>query len=156
MKKESRQALIRQLINEHTVETQEDLSQLLKERGVQTTQATISRDIRELNIVKTHNKEGKTYYTIMQQSLFQRSNLSNEEKLAETVAEVSVSLTQVEFMNILTTVPGNAHAIAVIVDKITFPEIVGSLAGDDTILFISRNKEEAKKIYDYFFEKMYY
>lgn len=145
MKKTNRQLVIKQIINNHDVATQEELLQYLKEEGVDATQATISRDIKEMNLVKTTSSKGNVKYT-----LFQQNKLSDQEKLEQTIGEVVIRLTQVQFMTIIMTIPGNAHVVAALLDAIDFPEMVGTVGGNDTILVISKDEDEAQKMYDYF------
>lgn len=137
--------MIKQIINNHDVATQEELLQYLKEEGVDATQATISRDIKEMNLVKTTSSKGNVKYT-----LFQQNKLSDQEKLEQTIGEVVIRLTQVQFMTIIMTIPGNAHVVAALLDAIDFPEMVGTVGGNDTILVISKDEDEAQKMYDYF------
>ena len=145
MKKSSRQMIIKQIINNHAISTQEELLHYLKEEGVEATQATISRDIKEMNLVKTNSANGNVKY-----SIFQHNKMSEEEKLEQTIGEVVIKLTRVEFMTIVMTIPGNAHVIAALLDAIDFPEMVGTVGGNDTVLIISKDQEDAKKLYDYF------
>lgn len=145
MKKTNRQMVIKQIINNHDIATQEELLQYLKNEGVDATQATISRDIKEMNLVKTTSSKGSVKYT-----LFQHNKLSDEEKLEQTIGEVVIRLTQVQFMTIIMTIPGNAHVVAALLDAIDFPEMVGTVGGNDTILVISKDDADAKKMYDYF------
>lgn len=145
MKKSSRQMIIKQIINNHAISTQEELLHYLKEEGVEATQATISRDIKEMNLVKTNSANGNVKYTI-----FQHNKMSEEEKLEQTIGEVVIKLTRVEFMTIVMTIPGNAHVIAALLDAIDFPEMVGTVGGNDTVLIISKDQEDATKLYNYF------
>lgn len=149
MKKSERQMFIKQLVLNHDVSTQDELLELLEEKGVTATQATISRDIKELNLIKSATAEGDVKYT-----LYQNTQVTMEEKLASTINSVVTGITHVEFMNVVKTLPGNAHVIGALVDDIQYPEIVGTVAGNDTIMLISRSKEEAEKVYDYFNDQL--
>ncbi|MGX7394726.1 MULTISPECIES: arginine repressor [Carnobacterium] len=144
MKKSNRQLAIKQIINNYDIGTQEELLHYLKEEGVEATQATISRDIKEMHLVKTTTSNGNVKY-----ALFQNNKMSNEEKLQSTLSEVVIKLTRVQFMTILMTIPGNAHVIGALMDAIDFPEKVGTIAGNDTCLIISKDEEDATKMYDY-------
>lgn len=144
MKKSNRQLVIKQIINDHDVSTQEELLQYLKAEGVDATQATISRDIKEMHLVKTTTSAGNVKYT-----LFQNNQMSNEEKLQSTLGEVVIKLTRVQFMTVLMTIPGNAHVVAALLDAIDFPEMVGTVGGNDTCLIISKTEEDAIRMYDY-------
>lgn len=144
MKKSNRQLAIKQIINNYDIGTQEELLHYLKEEGVEATQATISRDIKEMHLVKTTTSNGNVKY-----ALFQNNKMSTEEKLQSTLGEVVIKLTRVQFLTILMTIPGNAHVIGALMDAIDFPEKVGTIAGNDTCLIISENEEDAAKMYDY-------
>ncbi|MCA9766301.1 MAG: arginine repressor [Carnobacterium sp.] len=144
MKKSNRQLAIKQIINNYDVGTQEELLHYLKEEGVEATQATISRDIKEMHLVKTTTSSGNVKY-----ALFQNNKMSTEEKLQSTLGEVTIKLTRVQFLTILMTIPGNAHVIGALMDAIDFPEKVGTIAGNDTCIIISKNEEDAVKMYDY-------
>ena len=144
MKKSNRQLAIKQIINNYDVGTQEELLHYLKEEGVEATQATISRDIKEMHLVKTTTSNGNVKY-----ALFQNNQMSTEEKLQSTLGEVTIKLTRVQFLTILMTIPGNAHVIGALMDAIDFPEKAGTIAGKDTCIIISKNEEDAIKMYDY-------
>lgn len=144
MKKRERQLIIKQIVLDHDVATQEGLLRYLREEGVEATQATISRDIKELNLIKTPASNGGTKYT-----LFQQNQTSLERKLETTLGDVVIQLTKVQFMNVLKTIPGNAHVVGALLDDLSFTEIAGTVAGHDTCLIISKDEESADKIYSY-------
>ncbi|WP_161878866.1 arginine repressor [Alkalibacterium sp. MB6] len=144
MKKTERQMVIKQIILNQNVSTQEELLNHLQEKGVKATQATISRDIKELNLVKTSNSEGGMKYTI-----YQNNEVTLEDKLESTLRSVVMNYTRVQFMIVVKTLPGNAHVIGALIDDIEFPELVGTVAGNDTILLISKTPEEAEHMYNY-------
>ena len=144
MKKVERQLLIKQLILTHTIATQEELLGYLLDEGIHATQATISRDIKELNLIKTPDAKGGTKYT-----LYHNQPLSTDEKLKATLSDISLKFTQIEFMNVLTTIPGNAHVIGALLDQLEMDEIVGTVAGNDTIMILSATSEQAQQVHDY-------
>ncbi|WP_423189198.1 arginine repressor [Alkalibacterium sp. f15] len=145
MRKSERQMLIKQIVLNHEVSTQDDLLERLHEKGIKATQATISRDIKELNLIKSASSDGGVKYI-----LYQNNQVSMEEKLSSTIKSVVTGITHVEFINIVKTIPGNAHVIGALVDDIHYPEIVGTVAGNDTIMLVSKTKEEAEKVYHHF------
>jgi len=149
MKKSIRQARIEQLINQYPIGTQEDLMKRLEDTGIKATQATISRDIREMQIVKTQDGQGNLRYTI-----FKAGNKSEKEHLHETINEVVTGLTRVEFINIVRTLPSNGNLLAAIFDDLDMPEIAGTLAGHDTIFIISPSEEVAKEMNEQISESM--
>ncbi|GEL66251.1 arginine repressor [Marinilactibacillus psychrotolerans] len=150
MKKSERQMMIKQMVLNEEIGTQDELLNKLKNKGIDATQATISRDIKELNLVKTPSVNGGTKYTI-----YQNNQLTIEDKLSSTLREVVDNITQVQFMNVVKTIPGNAHVIGALMDDIPFTEVVGTVAGNDTIMIISKNEYEATKMYNYLTDRMH-
>jgi transcriptional regulator of arginine metabolism len=138
MNKAYRQGQILKLIRTQTVHTQEDLARELRERlGVPATQVTLSRDIRELGLVKT--AEGYRQVTVRQGP-----------ELAEVAAEFLQDVRQAQNLLVLRTAPGNANALAVAIDAEDLPEVVGTLAGDDTVLVIAPDAETAAALKERF------
>lgn len=149
MKKSERQMMIKQMVLNEEISTQDELLNKLKEKGIDATQATISRDIKELNLVKTPSSKGGTKYTI-----YQNNQLTIEDKLSSTLSEVVIKITQVQFMNVIKTIPGNAHVVGALMDDISFSEVVGTVAGNDTIMIISSSEAEANQMYKYLSERV--
>lgn len=146
MRKDDRQLLIKQLVLEYDIETQDELLRLLKEQGVHATQATISRDIKEMNLVKVVNDQDKSVYKIYQ------PNESTRKRLDETVKNTVIEVNRVEFLVILKTYPGSADVIAAVIDELNYNQIAATLAGHDTLVVICNSAEEASYSYDYFTE----
>ncbi|WP_027109030.1 arginine repressor [Lacticigenium naphthae] len=144
MKKEERQTIIKQIILNNVVSTQEELMNKLREKGISATQATISRDVKELHLVKTPLGDGSTKYTI-----FLNNQITLQEKLQATLQEVVIDLKHVQFTNLIKTIPSNAHVIGAILDDLSRDEIIGTVAGNDTILILSKDEADAKQLYDY-------
>ncbi|AUJ29327.1 MAG: arginine repressor [Liquorilactobacillus hordei] len=145
MKKEVRQAKIEQLITQNDIGTQEELMEVLAHEGIKATQATISRDIREMRIIKEPNGNGRIRYTI-----FKGSSPSEEEKMYTTISESVIDVTRVQTMNVVHTLPRTANVLSAIIDDLEKKEVVGTIAGYDTILVISKNDEDAKSMNDLF------
>ncbi|KRM96647.1 arginine repressor [Liquorilactobacillus aquaticus DSM 21051] len=141
MKKEERQAKIEQIINQNEIATQDELMKALSNIGIKSTQATISRDIREMRIVKEQGASGQLHYAI-----FKGNRQSEEEKLFENIHEMVTDITQVEFINIIHTLPRNANVLTAIIDDLKLKEVVGTMAGYDTILIISKSREDAEAV----------
>jgi len=139
MKKIDRQRLIRQLITENEIETQEELISLLEAAGVKATQATVSRDVREMSIVKTHGSQGKVKYAIFSQ----HKTASQEERLKESVKDSVIRIEQVQFTVIVHTDMGRADVVTNFLDEVNYSEVAGTVAGVDTIIIIARSEEEA-------------
>lgn len=141
MKKVERQRKIEQLIKQNVIATQDELMRQLEANGIKATQATISRDIRELQIIKEQDFNGVVRYVI-----FKGNNQNEEEKLIKAIEETVVDIRQVEFMNIIHTLPRNANVLAAILDGLSLPAVAGTLAGYDTVVIISGSKDEASQI----------
>ena len=135
MNKTFRQGQILKLIRAKRIFTQEDLAHALNEMsGIQATQVTLSRDIRELGLVKT--PEG--YRQISEAA----AGPAFESVASELLQDARVA----QNLIVLRTSPGNANALAVALDKQAWPEVVGTIAGDDAILIVSPDKRSAKKL----------
>lgn len=137
MTKSFRQGQIRKLVRSHPVHTQEDLAKLLRSVGIEATQVTLSRDIRELRLVKT--PEG--YRQIENGSA--RESGSHFELLA---GEFLQDVKSAQNLVVLKTAPGHANSVAVALDSADWPEVVGTIAGDDTILIITPDNTTAAMI----------
>lgn len=144
MKKSNRQAIIKRIIQENEIETQDDLIQCLKAEGVQATQATISRDVRELGIVKGHTESGTVKYVLIDQG-----QNNTRERLQEVIEESVEKVSQVQFMVVIQTYLGAANILAAIIDDLEMPEVAGTLAGANTLSIITHSNEEAKIINDF-------
>jgi len=145
--KKNRQRKMIELIENRVIETQEELSDLLAQEGFVVTQATISRDIRELKILKVTDDSGRQKYAVVSQS---ENHLGA--KYLRVLKEGFVSVIQAQNILVVKTVPGMAMAVAAAIDAMKFTEIAGSIAGDDTIMVAVISTEEATalipKIYD--------
>ena len=151
MKKKERQQLIKQLITENDIETQEDLISLLEQQGVHATQATVSRDIREMNIVKTHGLEGHVKYTLFSKV----QPISSEEKLKASMKDAAMKIERVQFMVIVHTEMGSADVVANFLDEIKYEEVAGTVAGVDTIIIIAKSENAAIILVDRFEQMMF-
>ena len=137
MRKEKRQRLIKQVVREHEIDTQEKLVELLAKKGEIVTQATISRDIRELNIIKTVSSNGLTIY-----KNFTGDNIQTDMMLKKKLGEVVVKVDYINQLTIIKTLPGNAHVIGVLLDSLDWKEKVGCICGNDTCLVISKSQSD--------------
>ncbi|MCH4170648.1 MAG: arginine repressor [Lactobacillus sp.] len=142
MKKTERQMILEQIIHQHVVSTQDELLALLKDEGVDATQATISRDIRDLQIVKARDESGNLRYMI-----FQGDSVSNDERLEDTISNVVLSVVQVQFLNVVKTLPSNGNVLAAVIDDLAMPDVVGTVAGHDTVVIISPDNDAAKRMH---------
>jgi transcriptional regulator of arginine metabolism len=135
--KSERHARILQIIQKHGVETQEELAERLNGMGINVTQATVSRDIKELRLIKTPSGDGRYIYALPHDK-----SVIDIAKRAERIFRDSViSLDYSENLILIKTLTGNAHAVAAIVDEMNWEGIIGTIAGDDTFMVIVRPKE---------------
>ena len=139
--KTRRQAKILELIQRNDVETQEELSAYLVREGFQVTQATVSRDIRELKLTKIAMDNGRQKYAVITDA-----DSGMMEKYARVLREGFISMDLAKNIVVIKTVSGMAGAVCAAIDAMKFQEMVGSIAGDDTIICIIRDDEEAVKI----------
>ncbi len=139
--KKGRQAAIIKIIERQNVETQQELAQLLNEEGFEVTQATVSRDIKALKLSKVPVGNGHQKYVMMYHD---EKHLSS--KYVNVLKEGFVSIDMAQNILVVKTVSGMAMAVAAAIDTMKFPEIVGSIAGDDTIMMAIRSVEDTKSI----------
>lgn len=133
------------IIEEQEISTQEELAEALREEGLNVTQATVSRDIKELGLIKVAIGNDRYKYAFpVEQVTF------TEKKLKFMFQEFVTSIDYSENIIVIRTPPGNAQAVAYTLDGIAIDEIIGTTAGDDTILLIIKPKESVPKIVDYF------
>ena len=137
MMKVSRQAVILELISSVDVASQEQLRELLRARGIDTTQATLSRDIRDLGLVKA---AADGAYRLASR---RPGGPAPEAAARRAIDEYLRSFEQVEQLLVLKTDPGQAQALAIALDRSGLPDVVGTIAGDDTILVICRSASHA-------------
>jgi transcriptional regulator of arginine metabolism len=131
--KQLRQRTIRDLVAQRPIRTQQELAAALRERGFRATQATISRDVAELELIKA-DREGVAVYA--QPARLAEADPTGEERLRLLFRDVPVELREAGLLLIVVTLPGSAHAIAAALDRARWPEAAGTIAGDDT-LFIA-------------------
>ena len=136
--KTRRQATILDLINEYSIETQEELLIRLKDKGYNVTQATVSRDIKELRLLKTLSSDGKYRYTS-----YSKSSSDDNNGLNGFINSSVISVKQAQNIVVIKTLAGMANAICASIDSNDFKGIVGTLAGDDTILIVCSDNEQA-------------
>ena len=137
--KKSRQGRILQLIQEENIETQEELADRLSKEGYVVTQATVSRDIRELKLGKIPSSNGKQKYAVLTQD-----DAHLADKYIRVLRNGFVSMDNAQNILVIKTVAGMAMAVAAAVDAMKLKEIVGSIAGDDTIMVAIRTTQETQ------------
>jgi len=138
VRKRERHQLLRQLVQDENIQRQEDFVRLLDEQDVEVTQATISRDMQELQLIKVPSKEGGYRY-----SLPPEMNYNASKKLEKLMKDAFVSIDSQEQMVLIKTLPGNAYALGNLIDSARYEEVFGTIAGDDTVLVICRDEKSA-------------
>ena len=141
--KTKRQAKILELIKKNEIETQEELSDYLEREGYQVTQATVSRDIRELKLTKVAMNNGRQKYV----ALSERAE-DMTEKFVHVFKAGFVSMDMAQNILVIKTVSGMAMAVAAALDALKFSEVVGCIAGDDTIMVAVRTVEDTQILMD--------
>ncbi len=141
--KKVRHRQIVDIINAHDVETQEELAGYLKEAGYEVTQATVSRDIRELKLSKVPAGKGKQKYAVLKQ---EETHL--EDKFIRVLNDGFISMDMAQNILVVKTVAGMAMAVAAAIDALKFKEVVGCIAGDDTIMIAVRTTEDTRILMD--------
>ncbi|MBQ1890113.1 arginine repressor [Selenomonas caprae] len=140
--KSIRHAVIKDIIDAQVIETQEELAAALRERRIQVTQATVSRDIKELMLIKVPSGDGRYRYA----SPMQNTLLFTEERMRRLFADTVTDCDYSENLIVVKTLPGGASTVASALDHANWSEVIGTLAGDDTILVIIKPKEATEKI----------
>ncbi len=139
--KYSRHSKILEIIDSQEVETQEELANALKKNGFNVTQATVSRDIKELRLIKVLTKDGKYKYATIKQ---QESVIS--ERFLKLFRDSVISLDHAGNMVVIKTLVGAANAAAAAIDALDVKSIVGSIAGDDTIFLLVRTPDDIEEV----------
>ena len=135
--KTKRQTKMLELIQKHDIETQEELSDYLQKEGYQVTQATVSRDIRELKLTKVAMSNGRQKYAALTEA-----NEDLSEKYTRVFRDAFVSMDMAQNILVIKTVSGMAMAVAAAIDAMHLHEIVGCIAGDDTIMCAVRSVDD--------------
>lgn len=137
--KNRRQKKILEIIEKNNIDTQEELVERLSSEGFDVTQATVSRDIRELHLYKQNLENGKQKYAVDQSK-----DHTLDSKYRRVLKDGFVSIDMAQNILVIKTVSGMAMAVAAAVDAMHFSEIVGTIAGDDTIMMAIRTVEDTK------------
>ena len=139
--KAMRHAMITQLVETMEIDTQEMLSELLLERGIKVTQATISRDIKDLRLVKVLTDHGTYKYVTAE-----RTERSVTERLMRLFTESVVAIIEAENLIVIKTLPATANVAAEAIDGMNWPEIAGTLAGENSVFVAVRSKDTVPDI----------
>ncbi|MEI5908135.1 transcriptional regulator ArgR [Bacillus spongiae] len=149
MNKGQRHIKIREIIANYDIETQDDLVDHLKSADFNVTQATVSRDIKELHLVKVPLVDGRYKYSLPADQRF-----NPLQKLKRTLIDAFVRIDQAGHLLVMKTLPGNANAIGALIDNLDWDEILGTICGDDTCLIICRTEDETALIAQRFLDML--
>jgi transcriptional regulator of arginine metabolism len=141
--KQLRQREIRDLLGQRPIRTQQELAGALRERGFRATQATISRDVAELGLIKA-NQGGIQSYVVP--ARVTEAESTGEERLRALLHDLPVEIREAGLLLVLKTLPGSAHAIAAALDRTRWTEVVGSIAGDDTVFVAFADRTSMQRI----------
>ena len=139
--KVNRHAKIVELVNKYHIDTQEELAERLNQEGYKVTQATVSRDIRDLKLTKVQTGNGRQKYAVLKTT---ESVLT--EKYIRILKDGFASMDMAQNILVIKTVSGMAMAVAAAIDGMSWHEVVGTIAGDDTIMCAIRTTEDTKLV----------
>ena len=140
--KSTRQRAILELVRSRVIRTQEELVTALRRRRLAVTQATVSRDIRELGLVRVHEDSGARYVAAGAEL---NADIADR-RLRRALGEHVLSLEFVDLLGVARTAPGSASLVAAAIDGGRFDEVAGTIAGDDTVLIVSRSRPAAQRL----------
>lgn len=143
--KSARQTAILSLIEEQDVKTQQELAHKLRDRGIDVTQATVSRDIKELRLLKVLSPSGGYKYATADQA---EHGIS--ERFVRMFVDSVISINHSGNLIVIKTLAGSANVAGEAIDSMRWPEILGTLSGDNTIMVVVRNEEDAPRIVEQF------
>lgn len=135
--KARRQMKVQEIINKEIIRTQEELAEKLHLSGFDVTQATVSRDIKEMGLIKVPSADDDYRYAVPNE--VHPTNLLD--RLKRLLRETVISINDTESLVVIRTIPGNAPALAGVLDNSNWEEVIGTVAGDDTILLVIKPKE---------------
>ncbi|WP_010284555.1 transcriptional regulator AhrC/ArgR [Bacillus timonensis] len=149
MNKGQRHIKIREIITSNDIETQDEIVDILKSEGYNITQATVSRDIKELHLVKVPMIDGRYKYSLPADQRF-----NPLQKLKRSLMDAFVKIDSAGHMLVMKTLPGNANAIGALIDHLDWEEILGTICGDDTILIICKTPEQTEIVSNRFLDML--
>jgi transcriptional regulator of arginine metabolism len=141
--KQLRQREIRDLLAQRPIRTQQELAAALRDRGFRATQATISRDVADLGLIKS-SQDGVQSYTVP--ARVTEAESTGEERLRALLHDLPVDIREAGLMLVVRTLPGSAHAIAAALDRTRWQEVAGSIAGDDTVFVAFADRASMQRV----------
>ena len=140
--KSARHAVIKNIIENQVIETQEYLAEALRQRRIKVTQATVSRDIKELMLIKVPTGDGRYRYA----SPMRNAIIFSEDRMQRLFQDTVINCDCSENIIVIKTLPGGANTVASALDHANWPEIIGTVAGDDNIIVVIKPKEATERI----------
>lgn len=144
--KQRRHATLQQVLRETAVHSQAELQDALQQRNIRVSQATLSRDIKELGLIKTPQGDQRYRYVVPEEQVQQR----RYDRLQLAFAHFVRSYDHAGNLMVVKTSPGTAHAVAVDLDAMQWEDVLGTVAGDDTILVVTRSVRAVKRLHERF------
>ena len=135
--KAKRQAMIREIVESQNIQTQEELAEALRARGMVVTQATVSRDIKELHLLKVLADDGGYRYATME-----KGEQGASDRLIRMLSDSVLDMDSANNLIVIHALPGSAHVAGEAVDSLKWPEVLGTIAGDNTILLVIRSQAD--------------
>ncbi len=148
--KAARHAMIQEIVENNEIKTQEELAQALRDRGISVTQATVSRDIKALRLLKVLSRDGGYKYATAD-----KAESGMAERFIRIFHDSVLSVNHAGNLLVLKTLSGSAHAACEAIDTLHWPEIIGTISGDNTILVILPDETTAQSIHDRFLAMMH-
>lgn len=144
--KNHRQARAKDIVERTVIRTQDELAEALRREGIDVTQATVSRDIKEMMLVKVPTGDGSYRYAFPSD----QSVMVSVARLEKTFQDSVISVNSSGNIVVLRTLPGTAQAVAYVLDNVRWPEIIGTVAGDDTIFLVVKPEKAVEKVVERF------
>lgn len=140
--KRFRYSKIKEIVQSRPIETQEELAKALQEEGIEVTQATVSRDIKELMLIKVPTSDGHYRYALSPEQNLLMSKNRMLRLFQDSIIRVDAAVNQI----VIHTLPGSANPVAAAIDHARWENVIGTLAGDDTILIITNGEEAVPQL----------
>ena len=143
--KSKRQLKIMEVIKEEDIQTQQELAAKLRQEGIEVTQATVSRDVKQLGLIKVPSEEGGYKYSLPPQH---NEEVNTTSRMKRMFQDSVVNIDYSENLIVVSTLPGTAQGVAALIDNSDWDYIIGTIAGDDTIMLIIKPKEKVQAVID--------
>jgi transcriptional regulator of arginine metabolism len=141
--KSKRQLKIMELIKERDIQTQQELAVILRQEGIEVTQATVSRDVKQLGLIKVPNESGGYKYSLPPRH---KEKVNANSRMKRMFQDSVVELNFSENLIVVNTLPGTAQGVAALLDNSDWQHVIGTIAGDDTILLVIKPQEKVTEV----------